>query len=150
MARQRPSSTVALQPDATRIIGDPSIGHHQHPARDLDLGQPVRHHDRGAPLEHNTSSGVASGRPSAMFSAILPENKKASWGSITSSPRSSSAEIRLRSTPVQEHPPRRLIVEPDHELGQCGLAGAGRADHSYRVAGRDLEVQRGNDLPARP
>ncbi|CAM5502853.1 hypothetical protein SCYAM73S_04155 [Streptomyces cyaneofuscatus] len=45
------------------------------------------------------SSGVASGRPIAMFSATVPENRNASWVTITTPLRSSAVARSRRSTP---------------------------------------------------
>ncbi len=47
----------------------------------------------------STSSRVASGRPIAMFSATVPENRNASCVTITTPRRSSGEGSSRRSTP---------------------------------------------------
>ena len=88
----------------------------------------------------STSSWPASGRPKAMLSRIVPENRKPSWGTMPSCERSECSVTVAQVVPVDQHPPPVGVVEARHELGQRGLAGAGGADQRHRLPGRHLQV----------
>ena len=70
------------------------------------------------------SSSLASGRPKAMFSAIVPENRKPSWGTIPSWLRSAFELELAHVVPVDQHPPALRVVEAGDQLRQRRLAGA--------------------------
>ena len=85
------------------------------------------------------SSSVASGRPSRMFSAIVPEKRWPSCGTKTMRRRSSSRRASRRSTPPNVTRPSFGVVRAHEQLRERRLAGAGRADEREVLARRDRE-----------
>ena len=94
------------------------------------------------------SSRVASGRPMAMFSATVPENRNASCVTMTTPRRSSARGQVAQIDAVEQHPALGGVVEAGQQLGERGLAGAGRADHGDGLPGRERQVEAGQHLAA--
>ena len=86
-----------------------------------------------------TSSAVASGRPKAMFSPIVPLNRKASWGTMPICERSEWRGDVAQVVAVDQHAPGGRVVEARDELGQRRLAGAGGADQRDGLPGRHAQ-----------
>ena len=81
------------------------------------------------------SSSLASGRPKAMFSRTVPENRKPSWGTIPSWLRSACAAQLPQVVAVDEHPPALRVVEARHQLRERRLARARLAHERHRLPG---------------
>ena len=101
----------------------------------------------------STSSRVASGRPKAMLSEIVPEKRKPSCGTMPELRAQRVLRDVAQVVAVDEHAAAGRVVEAGHELGEGGLPGAGRADQRDGLARRDVErdvVQRQHRVLARP
>ena len=107
--------------------------------------QPLREALRGpprarpSPPPRSISSRLASGRPRAMFSRTVVENRKLSWGTMPIAPRSSAERQPLDRDAVDEHRLRRRIDQPRDERQQRRLARPGPPDQRHRRAGRRVE-----------
>ena len=86
------------------------------------------------------SASVASARPRVRFSRALIENSVGSSKAVATRERR-WLEVEVADVDaVDRDPAAGDVVEPRHQGGQDGLAGAGRADQGDGLAGRDVEV----------
>ena len=89
---------------------------------------------------------VASGRPNAMFSAIVPAKRKPSCGTMPSWRRSDSWVTSRRSWPSIVIAPGPRVVEAREELRDRRLARARVADERDGRPRRDVEVEAVQDV----
>ena len=76
------------------------------------------------------------------LSAIVPPNRKPSWGTTTMRSRSDASVASRRSTPPNVTVAVGRVVQARHQLGERRLAGAGRAHERQPLAVADARATR--------